>query len=142
MPNIDLSTRSNKKYLSISKHQKNARNHHSKWKTIDLEIETFNNGDKGSLDGSDKESWLCTSSLWGFCKASNSIKIVGTEKQQFGYFDIPRNTTDHWHGFPVIPFKKQGETRYDICKSLLDEWVKEKVLTADEVAILTKGRLL
>ncbi|MGJ0495349.1 hypothetical protein [Aliarcobacter cryaerophilus] len=141
MPEIDLSHRSNKKYLSIPKHQKNARNDHSKWETIDLEIETFNNGDNGSIDGTIKESWLCQTNLWGFSKNNDGVKIVGTEKQQFGFFETPRNETDHWHGYPIIPFKSK-EKKHDICKSLLNKWKDGEVLTSDEIANLVKGKLL
>lgn len=142
MPDIDLSHRSNKKYLSISKHQKNARNRYSKWETIDFEIETFNNGDKGSTNGTIKVSWLCQADLWGFSKNNDgSIKTVGTERQQFGFFETPRNATDHWHGYPIIPFKSK-EKKHDICKDLLIKWKDDNELTADEIATLVKGKLL
>ena len=141
MPDIDLSDRSQKKYLSISKHQKNARNPHSKWESIDLEIETFNNGDNGSVDGSIKDSWFCQANLWGFSKANNDIKIVGTEKQQFGFFKTPRNPTDHWHGYPIIPSKIKKD-RHCICKNLLAKWERDNHFTADEIAIISKGKLL
>ena len=141
MPNIDLSNRSDKKYLSISKHQKNARNDYSKWESIDLEIETFNNGNKGSIDGTVQESWLCQSNLWGFLKENNIVKIVGTENQQFGFFETPRNKTDHWHGYPIRPFKSR-EKKHHICNELLEKWVEDNHFTEDEIATLSKGRLL
>ena len=95
-------------------------------------IETFNNGDNGSIDGTIKESWLCQTNLWGFSKNNDGVKIVGTEKQQFGFFETPRNETDHWHGYPIIPFKSK-EKKHDICKSLLNKWKDGEVLTSDEI---------
>lgn len=141
MPDIDLSDSSDKKYLSISKHQKNANNPHSKWETVNLEIETFNNGDRGSLDGSKNASWFCQTNLWGFSKADNNIKIVGTEKQQFGFFETPQNLTDHWHGYPIIPSKIKTNKHY-ICKSLLAKWEHDNHFTADEIVTISKGKLL
>jgi len=140
MPNVDLSDRSHEKYLSISKHQRNARNDYSKWETLDLEIETFNNEHKGSIDNTFQESWLCQNNLWGFSKALNNIKIVGTEKQQFGFFETPRNPTDHWHGYPIIPSKIKKD-KHCICKNLLTKWEENNHFTADEIAIIAKGKL-
>ena len=123
-----------KTYLSRTKHQKNGYGTFAKWISQDIEIKTFNNADSIPI-------WECDSNLWGFIKEDDKVVTVGTEKQQFGFFPATRNDTDDWHGYPVFPFKEKNK-KYDICKSLLEKWKENNDLTADEIAILIKGRLL
>ncbi len=142
MPDREIQThRKVKKYLSIVKHQKNATSNYSKWESQDIEIQTFNIADCGTVVAGTHHSWECSGHLWGFIKNDNEVVTVGTERQQFGFFPEPRNTSDHWHGYPVFPFNKTNN-KYDICKSLLEHWRKEDILTEDEIAVLVKGKLL
>jgi len=120
-------------YLSRTKHQKNGSGTFAKWISQDIEIETFDNADSIPI-------WKCDSHLWGFIK-NDVVVTIGTKKQQFGFFPATQNITDDWHGYPVFPFKEKNK-KYDICKSLLKTWEENNNLTADEIAILTKGKLL
>jgi hypothetical protein len=121
-------------YLSRTKHQKNGSGNYAKWVSQDIEIETFDNADALPI-------WECDNHLWGFIKSENNILAVGTRKEQFGFFPATQNITDDWHGYPVFPFKEKNK-KYDICKSLLKIWEENNDLTVDEIAILTKGKLL
>ncbi len=144
MPNIQLTTRLNKKkYLSRSKHHQHSREKFSKWLSQPIEVETFDNAEYGTIVSGQNEEWICDNGhMWGFIKRSGSIIAVGTEKQQFGFFPKVQNPqSDDWHGYPVIPFKEKNK-KYDISKSLLKFWVDNDVLNEDEVATIIKGRLL
>jgi len=121
-------------YLSRTKHQKNGSGLYAKWMSQNIEIKTFDNAD--SLP-----SWECDSHLWGFIKNNNDIVTIGTKNEQFGFFPKTQNPTDDWHGYPVFPFKEKNK-KYDICKNLLKIWEDNNDLTADEIAILVKGKLL
>ena len=127
--------RGKRQYLSRTKHQKNGFGDYAKWESQNIEIETFDNAD--SLP-----NWECNSHLWGFIKNNNNdIVTIGTKNEQFGFFPATRNPTDDWHGYPVFPFKEKNK-KYDICKNLLKIWEDNNDLTADEIAILVKGKLL
>ena len=144
MPDIRLETiLYKKKYLSRSKHHKLSRNKFSKWISIPIEVETFNNSEYGTIVSSQNVEWICDNGhMWGFIKRSGNIITVGTEKQQFGFFPKVQNPqSDDWHGYPVIPFKEKNK-KYDISNSLLEFWVDNNVLNEDEITTIIQGRLL
>jgi len=141
MPDRYIATeRGIKTYLTRSKHQKNGSGNYSKWKSQNLEIETFNKADCGTTVEGTLKSWECNCHLWGFIKNGN-ITTIGTKKEQFGFFPATQNITDDWHGYPVFPFNGDNE-KYDICTELLDSWRDNNELSPDEIATLIKGRLL
>lgn len=143
MPDRNILTKRRiKTYLSRTKHQIYGSGNFAKWQSQDIEINTFDNADYGTVINGDHFSWECDNHLWGFIKDNNNnIVTIGTEKQQFGFFPAPQNITDDWHGYPVFPFKEKNK-KYDICKKLLKFWEDNNELSADEIAILTKGKLL
>jgi hypothetical protein len=141
MPDRNIPTRRGvKTYKSRSKHQIHGFGSYSKWKSQAIEIETFDNADCGTVINGVESSWECDNHLWGFIK-NNNIETIGTEKQQFGFFPATQNIPDDWHGYPVFPFKEKNK-KYDICKNLLKFWEDNDELTADEIAVLIKGKLL
>ncbi len=141
MPDRNIPTqRGVKTYLSRTKHQRNGSGDFAKWISQNTEIDTFNKADVGTTENGIQSVWECNNHMWGFIKDSN-ITTIGTKKEQFGFFPKTQNVTDDWHGYPVFPFKEKNK-KYDICKNLLDYWEKNNELTADEIAILTKGKLL
>lgn len=141
MPDRNIPTqRGIKKYLTRTKHQKNGSGDFTKWLSQDIEIQTFDKADCGTIINNIHNCWECERHLWGFIK-TNNVLTIGTKKQQFGFFPATQNITDDWHGYPVFPFKEKNK-KYDICKQLLDIWEKNNELTSDEIAILVKGKLL
>ncbi len=127
---------SRKKYISISKHQKNARNNHSKWKSINIERDLFDYADYGNFEKQEGfDSWICSSgNMWALQEDRSS---VGTDKQQFGFFQAPSNDNGEWHGFPIIPF---SESRYNISTNLLERWIREGVISEDDIPNIKKRR--
>lgn len=140
MPDIPYNRPNNRrKYLSIAKHQSNARNNHSKWINMNIERDLFDFADYGNYEKNDNQnlSWTCTTgNMWSI--HPNRLS-VGTEKQQFGFFQSPVNITDEWHGFPVIPF---SSSRYNISDHLLERWVNEGVINEEDVPnLMNKKRI-
>lgn len=125
-----------RKYLSISKHMRQALNGYSKWVHVKIERRTFDNADYGLLDGKGSgNAWLdVKGNLWGFI---TGFAEVGTKREQFGFFEDPVNPVLEWHGFPIIPF---SEKRYEICDELLTRWVEEELIDPDDIPQLKKGR--
>lgn len=133
-----------KPYKSLHKHYHNSADDASKWISRDIEERVFNNADYGSItgeklededdNGDEVKSWVDSNgNMWGFLMGFDD---VGTENQQFGFFDSPVNQNDDWHGFPVLPFTKK---RYRICKELIIRWVRDGLLKEDEIPSLKKG---
>ena len=132
MPNI-LYARPNRarQYLSIEKHQRHANNMHAKWESIPIERQTFDAADYGNHSRTDGE-------LWGVLQ---NYERVGVDGEQFGFFGRPRNATDAWHGFPVVPFNKHKKgQRYHISIELLNRWVEEHVIDEDDIPTIQAGR--
>lgn len=140
MPDIEyLRPPGRKKYKCIAKHQSQASSEHSRWIDMNIEKHTFDNADYGNFAHSQGlASWICTSqgNMYGL---QQDYSDVGTDKQQFAFFQKPANLHDEWHGFPIIPFSK---TRYAISDNLLKRWVDEEVISADDIpTILKKKRI-
>jgi hypothetical protein len=125
-----------RQYLSISKHQSTARNNSSKWININVEKQTFDTADYGNFTLSNGSiAWIdANGNLWGFLEG---FPYIGTERQQFGYFQNPNNPVLEWHGFPIIPFSKD---RYRISDQLLERWVNEGYLDQDDIPTLINKR--
>jgi hypothetical protein len=125
-----------RQYLSISKHQFNSSNNHSKWLSFSIETKTFDTADYGNFTltvGS--ISWTDSNgNLWGFL---NDFPDLGTSKQQFGYFENPNNLSLSWHGFPIIPF---SAARYKIDDELLERWVHNGVLDRDDIPAIKQRK--
>jgi hypothetical protein len=129
-----------RQYVSIAKHQANAHNKHAKWTSVNIERLVFDNADFGNFAHSDNPPSLAwvdnTSNMWGFLQ---NYGEVGTNREQFGYFENPNNAALPWHGFPVIPFSK---SRYSISNALITLWVTSGFMDEDDVpALLGKKRL-
>jgi hypothetical protein len=126
-----------KKYISIAKHQINANNSHSKWISINVERDLFDYSDFGNFQKLEDSnlSWTCEAGQMWSLKSDRSD--VGTEKQQFGFFQRPVNEDDYWHGFPIIPYSK---SRYNLSETLLERWVNEGVIREDDVPNIIKKR--
>jgi hypothetical protein len=128
-----------KRYISIAKHQSTAINKHSKWVSINMERDLFDYADYGNFQKLDNTnlSWICqVGNMWSLCQDRSS---VGTQQQQFGYFQKPANVHDEWHGFPVIPFSKK---RYNLSDNLLERWINEGIINEDDVPnIMNKKRI-
>lgn len=127
-----------KQYLSTAKHQANTHNGHAKWVNVNIERLTFDNADYGNFHHNPPTiSWTDISgNMWGFLQ---NYSVVGTNREQFGYFENPNNPALQWHGFPVIPF---SQTRYSISNTLLNLWVTYGFMDEDDVpALLNKKRL-
>ena len=113
MPDRNIPTRRGvKTYLSRTKHQVNGSGSFSKWISQNMEINTFDNADCGTVVNGIHSSWECDNHLWGFIK-NGDVETIGTEKQQFGFFPATQNITDDWHGYPVFPFKEKNK-KYDM----------------------------
>lgn len=133
---------SRKALLSRSKHQLNGSGNHAKWLSQPIEEATFDSADYGNFTKSNGDvSWISDGNLWGFQLISNSIQTVGTKHQQFGFFPATRNPTDHWHGYPIIPFSEKNK-KYNISKELLERWVLDGYLSNEDIAIIIKGKIL
>ncbi|RFU70034.1 hypothetical protein [Bacillus sp. V59.32b] len=127
-----------RQYKSIQKHHRTSQHRNAnKWKDKDLEINTFDSADYGSFTRElTKDSWEDSKkNLWGFL---DNFPFVGTEKEQFGFFPVPTNPSDRWHGYPVIPFTKG----YEIEDSLLKKWVVDEVLDEDDIPSIKKRKRL
>jgi hypothetical protein len=127
-----------RQYKSIQKHHKTSRSPKaSKWIDRHRELDTFDVADYGNFTKTPiKNSWEDSNkNLWGFLQ---NFTIVGTEKEQFGFFPSPPNVNDRWHGYPVIPFKKG----YEIEKEILDKWVVEGCLDEDDIPSLKARKRL
>lgn len=124
-----------RQYLSIAKHQRVARNRHSKWIDFPTERSVFDNADNGTLNQTQGIAWLDDNgNLWGFL---SDFSDVGLNGEQFGFFDNPNNVVHRWHGFPIIPF---SNPRYSISDNLLNRWVNEGVFDEDDIPTLLKKR--
>lgn len=129
-----------RQYVSIVKHQRIARNKYAKWKSVDIERVAFDNADYGNFSHSanpPNHSWADSAgNMWGFLQGYEEL---GVNREQFGYFENPKNSQLQWHGFPVIPFSK---SRYSISDDLIELWVDLGVMDEDDVpALLDKKRL-
>jgi len=125
-----------KQYLSINKHQKNARNGYSKWVSINIEKEVFDNADYGNfthvvgdIHWADQEG-----NLWGM---HQDYESVGMAKEQFAFFVNPENAQGRWHGYPIVPF---STGKYAISQELIALWVEKEILDADDVAHLVNKK--
>lgn len=137
MPDLVYNRPANrKKYISSAKHQANAQNPFSKWINMNVERNIFDFADYGNFQKLDNHiSWTCTSgNMYGL---NQNRDEVGTERQQFGFFQKPSNVDGEWHGFPIIPF---SQDRYNISDALLDRWVNEGVLNVDDVPNIMKKK--
>lgn len=116
------------KYKSTSKHSSIAKNKKwSRWISVTIERHVF--------DNADNNSWLnCCGNMFGF---SLDFSIVGKEKEQFGFFQAPKNKGGEWHGFPIFPF---SSSRYKICATLLEKWVTQGFISQEDVPNILKGR--
>lgn len=142
MPDIQyIRTDGRRKYISIAKHQSIARNKYAKWLSLDIERSLFDYADYGGFIGievgENNDSWVCDKgNMWALQKNRTD---VGSNKEQFGFFQKPSNENDEWHGFPIIPFSK---SRYCISEKLLQRWIEENVITEDDIpAIIKKKRI-
>ncbi len=129
-----------RQYLSTAKHQANAHNNHAKWTSVNIERLVFDNADFGNFTHTVNPpsiAWVDnTGNMWGFLQ---NYGEVGTNREQFGYFENPNNVALQWHGFPVIPFSK---SRYSISNALITLWVTSGFMDEDDVpALLGKKRL-
>lgn len=128
-----------RKYLSIAKHQSTSQNRFSKWVNIATERDLFDFADYGNYHKTPDVdlSWACTDgNLWSIKQDRSS---VGTNNQQFGFFPQPVNTSDSWHGYPIIPF---SNSRYSISDDLLERWVLDGVINVDEIPNIYKRKRL
>ncbi len=131
-----------KALLSRSKHQVNGSGHFAKWVSQPIEEATFDAADYGNLTNSEGDTpWISDGHLWGFQINSDDIVTVGTNNQQFGFFPKTRNITDHWHGYPVIPFGTRNK-KYNISSDLLEKWVSDGHFSEEDIATLIRGKLL
>jgi hypothetical protein len=139
MPNLPYNRpEGRRQYLSIAKHQFHAANNHSKWLNINIERLVFDNADYGGFNHVNPQlAWSDhNGNLWGLLQ---NLADVGSQRQQFGYFENPNLPNHQWHGFPIIPF---SQSRYSISDGLLTRWVLEGVLDQDDVpALLKKKRI-
>lgn len=142
MPNIDyIRPQGRPQYLSITKHQSIARNNFSKWISVQIEREVFDNADYGTYDHQNLPnpivSWTDgNGNMWGF---KQGFLTVGLDGEQFGYFENPGNPVLQWHGFPIIPF---CQSRYAISANLLNLWVNRGFFDEDDIpALLNKKRI-
>lgn len=127
-----------KKYVSIEKHQLHVNNAHAKWLSVNIERNLFDHADYGNFEHNEQSrSWTDENeNMWSF---ENDFSVVGSQKEQFGYFENPGNPNFDWHGFPIIPFSK---SRYHISENLLEYWVEEGFLDEDDIpAIINKKRI-
>lgn len=100
-----------RQYQGLLKHSNNASQNNSRWINYNIEKQTFDNADFGmpnaslnSLAHPVLNSWEDQNqNLWGFHIQANSFQIIGMEKEQFGFFPKPQNSTDNWHGYPIMP---------------------------------------
>ena len=128
-----------KKYISIAKHQSNANNSHSKWISMNIERDLFDYSDYGNFEKIENINlnWTCQAGqMWSL---NRDCSNVGTDRQQFGFFQKPANENDEWHGFPIIPYSK---SRYNLSENLLERWVNEGIISEDDVPnIINKRRI-
>lgn len=137
MPNINYDRENrDRQYISIQKHHRNARNEYSKWFSLELEKDTFDAADYGNHEHREgDESWADDrGNLWGFLE---NFPDVGTEGEQFGFFQQVRNPTDRWHGFPIIPFQKKR-----ISDELLAFWLENNYIDEHYIQTLLKRKKL
>lgn len=127
-----------RKYTSIAKHQSMAQNQHAKWLSINIERDLFDFADYGNYGKNVKNGeigWVCDSgNMWALQRDRSS---VGKSNEQFGFFQMPRNENDDWHGFPIIPFSK---SRYKISKELFEKWIGQNIISVDEVSAIIKQK--
>lgn len=126
-----------RKYLSINKHQATTRGKHSKWVSINIEKDLFDYADYGNYTKTPNTnlSWICSKgNMWGIMQDRSSI---GTNNQQFGFFQQPVNVNDEWHGYPVIPFSKE---RLNIPNDLLIRLVTDGILDTDDIPMIIKKK--
>lgn len=125
-----------RKYQTIDKHRAQAVNEWSKWKNVPTERLTFDAADYGNHTASTgKDAWEDDDgNLWGFL---HTLPIIGTEKEQFGFFPRTTNASDEWHGYPIIPFTKDGR---NISPKLISRWINEELIEAEDIEDLKDGR--
>ena len=139
MPNIIYEREvGRRKYVSIEKHRSVAHNRHSKWLSINIEKDLFDDADYGNYEKNvekDNSGWLCASgNLWAL---QNDKSSVGDKNQQFGYFQKPGYPDGEWHGFPIVPFSQK---RYCISSDLLSKWTDQGVISVDDISAIMKKR--
>ncbi|HMG14506.1 MAG TPA: hypothetical protein VK590_03600 [Saprospiraceae bacterium] len=125
-----------RQYLSITKHFFNAVNSYSKWVNVNIDRNTFDYADYGGHTLSPHAvAWIDDAgNLWGFMP---NFTVVGTQKEQFGFFPKTINETDEWHGYPVFPFITK---RYNISESLIKRWISERYLDVDDIPSLVNKK--
>ena len=87
--------------------QRIARNDFAKWIDFSTECTTFDNADYGNFHRNPSTlSWIDSNgNMWGFLQG---YADVGTNREQFGYFENPNNYDILWLGFPVISFSQSS----------------------------------
>lgn len=126
-----------KRYLSITKHQSVTRNRFSKWISVNVERDCFDYADYGNYAKTPNThlSWTCASgNMWSIRQDRSS---VGIDNEQFGFFQMPVNQNDEWHGYPVIPFSQE---RLAISDMLLQRWVNEGIIDAEDIPMIIKKK--
>jgi hypothetical protein len=128
MPDIEYNRPGRaRQYLHRMKHHRNANNNYSKWISNQIEQSTFDAADYGNHQNRpDDPEWLDDNgNLWGFLQ---DFADVGLDREQFGFFPCPQNVQDRWHGYPIIPFKRDRESnKYNISNNLLDLWMDIRI---------------
>lgn len=111
-------TKNNNFYFPHPQHNKNASKNKHKTRWILKENEQYE-----VFRISDENAWICKSNSALFSILNNGSEIFGENEERLAFFRVPNNTTTPWHGFPVF------SSDYEISTILLDDWIKNKVIT-------------
>lgn len=71
----------------------------------------------------DESNWICQERQALFSILDDGKLIMGTDDEVLGFFRIPQNASDPWHGFPVKSDDKAPSS------NLLDIWVNKRVIS-------------
>jgi len=71
----------------------------------------------------DEGRWLCQDSKALFSIIDDGKFVLGSEDEVLGFFRVPVNINDTWHGFPVKSEDKAPSS------DLLDFWIKNKIIS-------------
>ena len=110
-------TNNNHYYTSVHYHKRNAT--HKKGKT---RWAIPSNGEYHVFKTADENQWLCNNNNALFSVIDMGNEVLGENEERLGYFRVPVNTSDPWHGFPVM------SSNYAPSSDLLDFWEKKGII--------------
>lgn len=123
-------TTKNKYYQPVFYHNRTASKNHHKTKWIIKQNEQY-----CTFELSDDNDWKCNKLDGYFSIIDNGKVILGSSDEILGFFPENSNSTDPYHGFPVM------SSDFEISEELLLIWKNNNIIDERVHIKLLKGQL-